>query len=56
MEDPAVRERVCASHRVGLQKLITMMGRFDTIQTSGVMERFTQVSRREREGALDGVV
>jgi hypothetical protein len=51
MEDPAVRERVCASHRVGLQKLITMMGRFDTIQTSGVMERFTQVSRSERESA-----
>ncbi len=32
MEEPVVREWVCASHRVGLQKLTTFLGRFDTYE------------------------
>jgi hypothetical protein len=30
VEEPIVREQVCVLHRVGLQKLISMIGRFDT--------------------------
>jgi hypothetical protein len=36
MEEPVVREWVCASHRVGLQKLTTLWGTFDTYKRGAV--------------------
>jgi len=36
MEEPVVREWVSASHRVGLQKLTSLWGRFDTYKRGAV--------------------
>jgi hypothetical protein len=43
VEEPIVREQVCVLHRVGLQKLISMIGRFDTYK-GGAQDGFINES------------